>query len=179
MSKLQDLINALCPDGVEYKKLETVVSTKRGRRVVRKQLSKIDGYPVYQNSLSPLGYHTESNYPANTTFVIVAGAAGEIGYSEVDFWAADDCFAVVCPPNVSNRYIYYVLLNRQQEIKQQVRKASIPRLSHVAIDKLSIPVPPLPVQTEIVRILDRFTEVRTNLINSLRQELENKRKIYE
>ena len=163
MSKLDELIRELCPDGVKYKKLVDAVSIERGKRVVRSQLSIRGKYPVYQNSLTPLGYHTDCNYNANTTFIIVAGAAGEIGFSDKAFWAADDCFTVVCPENVLNRYIYHLLLNNQNQLASKVRKASIPRLSRSAIANLVIPIPPLDVQREIVRILDNFTELTAEL----------------
>lgn len=163
MSKLDELIRELCPDGVKYKKLVDAVSIERGKRVVRSQLSIRGKYPVYQNSLTPLGYHTDCNYNANTTFIIVAGAAGEIGFSDKAFWAADDCFTVVCPENVLNRYIYHLLLNNQNQLASKVRKASIPRLSRSAIENLVIPIPPLDVQREIVRILDNFTELTAEL----------------
>ena len=167
MSKLDELIRELCPDGVEHKKLVDAVSIERGKRVVRSQLSISGKYPVYQNSLTPLGYHTDYNYNANTTFIIVAGAAGEIGFSDKAFWAADDCFAVVCPENVLNRYIYHLLLNNQNQLVSKVRKASIPRLSRSAIENLVIPIPPLDVQREIVRILDNFTELTVELTAEL------------
>ena len=163
MSKLDELIRELCPDGVKYKKLVDAVSIERGKRVVRSQLSIRGKYPVYQNSLTPWGYHTDCNYNANTTFIIVAGAAGEIGFSDKAFWAADDCFTVVCPENVLNRYIYHLLLNNQNQLASKVRKASIPRLSRSAIENLVIPIPPLDVQREIVRILDNFTELTAEL----------------
>ena len=175
MSKLDELIRELCPDGVEYKKLVDAVSIERGKRVVRSQLSISGKYPVYQNSLTPLGYHTDYNYNANTTFIIVAGAAGEIGFSDKAFWAADDCFAVVCPENVLNRYIYHLLLNNQNQLISKVRKASIPRLSRSAIENLVIPIPPLDVQREIVRILDNFT----NLTAELTAELAARKNQYE
>ena len=175
MSKLDELIRELCPDGVEYKKLVDAVSIERGKRVVRSQLSISGKYPVYQNSLTPLGYHTDYNYNANTTFIIVAGAAGEIGFSDKAFWAADDCFAVVCPENVLNRYIYHLLLNNQNQLISKVRKASIPRLSRSAIENLVIPIPPLDVQREIVRILDNFT----NLTAELTAELTARKNQYE
>lgn len=63
--------------------------------------------PVYQNSLVPLGYKDEFNYPSNVAFVISAGAAGDVGYSEVPFWAADDCLTITCPSNIENKYVYY------------------------------------------------------------------------
>ena len=174
MSKLDELIRELCPDGVKYKKLVDAVSIERGKRVVRSQLSINGKYPVYQNSLTPLGYHTDYNYNANTTFIIVAGAAGEIGFSDKAFWAADDCFTVVCPENVLNRYIYHLLLNNQNQLVSKVRKASIPRLSRSAIENLVIPLPPIEVQREIVRILDNFT----NLTAELTAELTARQKQY-
>jgi len=171
MSKLDKLLRELCPDGVKYKKLVDAVSIERGKRVVRSQLSIRGKYPVYQNSLTPLGYHTDYNYNANTTFIIVAGAAGEIGFSDKAFWAADDCFTVVCPENVLNRYIYHLLLNNQNQLASKVRKASIPRLSRSAIENLVIPIPPLDVQREIVRMLDSYTESVVELQRQLTAEL--------
>lgn len=179
MSKLNELLQQLCPDGVEYKKLKNAVSIERGKRVVKSQLSQINGFPVYQNSLIPLGYHTECNYPANTTFIIMAGAAGEIGYSKESFWAADDCFSVVCPEEVSNRYIYHILLHKQEVLRSKVRKASIPRLSRNALDEIIVPLPPIEVQREIVRILDDFTEQTEQLKASLTAELTARKKQYE
>ena len=163
MSNLRELITELCPDGVEYKSLGDIVSIERGKRLVREQLSEEGKYPVYQNSMTPLGYHTEYNYDAGTTFIIGAGAAGEIGYSKVKFWAADDCYPLVCSENISSRYIYHALLREQPRIKSRVRKASIPRLSRNSIEQLKIPVPPIEVQCEIVQILDNFTELTAEL----------------
>ena len=97
MSKLQKLIDELCPEGVEFKKLGEVCKIERGTRVVRKDLFTTGEIPVYQNSLIPLGYYSKSNYPANTPFIICGGGAGQIGFSNVPFWAADDCFSIVCP----------------------------------------------------------------------------------
>ena len=171
MSKLDELLRELCPNGVKYKKLVDAVSIERGKRVVRSQLSIRGKYPVYQNSLTPLGYHTDYNYNANTTFIIVAGAAGEIGFSDKAFWAADDCLTVVCPENVLNRYIYHLLLNNQNQLASKVRKASIPRLSRSAIENLVIPLPHLDVQREIVRMLDSYTESVVEVQRQLTAEL--------
>ena len=167
MTKLEQLIEELCPNGVEYRKLSEVTTIERGRRVVKEQLSHDSGYPVFQNSLTPMGFHTDSNYPAETSYVIGAGAAGEIGYCKEDFWAADDCFPIVCGDSVINRYVYHFLLWQQPVLLSKVRKASIPRLSRSVIENLMIPVPPLPVQSEIVRILDNFTELTAQLTAEL------------
>lgn len=163
MSAIDELIAELCPDGVEYRKLGKVANIKRGTRVVKKNLSTSEGYPVFQNSLTPLGYHTDFNEPAGTPFVICAGAAGEIGYSESEYWAADDCYSIECGEAIDSKYALHSLLRSQRTLKAQVRKASIPRLSKDVVARLEIPVPPIEVQREIVRILDSFTELEADL----------------
>ena len=47
MSKLNDLINKLCPDGVEFVKLGEVCDVLRGKRLTKKQLSETEKYPVF------------------------------------------------------------------------------------------------------------------------------------
>ena len=176
MSRLDELIAELCPDGVEYKTLNTIAHVNRGVRVVRKQLLEEGTFPVYQNSLIPLGYTEKMNCPQNTPFVISAGAAGEIGYSSTPFWAADDCLYILGDANkANNRYLYHVLLWRQHYIKARVRKASIPRLSRTVVERLVVPVPPIEVQREIVRVLDNFTLLTAELT----AELQLRKKQYE
>ena len=157
MTKLEELIKELCPNGVEHRKLSEIVKMSRGVRVVRSQLTDDGRYPVFQNSMTPLGYYSEYNCPKDTVFLISAGAAGEIGYSDTPFWAADDCWYFECGKNLNGRFLYYALACKQEYIFSRVRKASVPRLSRNVIDMLQIPLPPLAVQREIVRILDKFT----------------------
>lgn len=179
MKKFGDLLAELCPNGVEYEALENVSEIKRGIRVVKSQLNQNGKYPVYQNSLTPLGFFEKTNASANTTFIIVAGAAGEIGYSTCDFWAADDCFYFLPSTKLLSRYIYHFFLMKQAYLRSKVRKASIPRLARSAIEKLEIPVPPLEIQQEIVRILDQFTGLTTKLTTQLTAELAARKKQYE
>lgn len=80
---------------------------------------------------------------------------------------------------VLQKFIYYYLCSRYKFIKAQVRKASVPRLSRTVIENMTIPVPPLPVQREIVRILDSFTSLEAELEAKLEAELEARRKQYE
>ena len=175
MSKLNELIAELCPNGVEFEQLSKVANMRRGTRVVKKQLSTDGVYPVFQNCLTPMGYYDKYNVKANTSFIICAGAAGEIGFSNIDFWAADDCFYFACNENLINRYLYYFLLTKQNYLYSKVRKASIPRLSRSFIETIQIPVPPLEIQREIVRILDSFT----SLTAELQAELQARQKQYE
>lgn len=174
MSRLEELIEQYCPDGVEYMRLGDVAQVSRGTRVVKSQLTEV-GYPVYQNCLTPMGYFENTNCPKGTTFVICGGAAGNVGYTDVDCWAADDCEYIECGHAILNKYVYYCLMSRQHYLLSKVRKASIPRLSPSIIKDLEIPVPPLPVQEEIVRILDTFTELQAEL----QAELQKRSQQYE
>ena len=103
--------NLLSFDGrtdVEWKKLGEISKVCRGVRVVKSQLSN-EGYPVYQNCLTPMGYYDKTNCPAGTPFVICGGAAGNVGYADVDWWAADDCEYIIGNVGLTNRYIYHCL----------------------------------------------------------------------
>ena len=160
-------------------KVGQVVNLQRGKRLVRKQLTTSGSVPVYQNSLAPLGYYTESNRVKNTSFVICAGAAGEIGYSAMDFWAADDVYTLATSDNISDKFMYYVLLSKQDRLKSQVRKASIPRLSKDAIDKVTFYLPPFSEQKRIVSILDNFNTLTNSLSEGLPKEIELRQKQYE
>ncbi len=57
MSEIDSLLHNLCPDGVDYKPLGEICSINRGVRVVRNNLNEKGVIPVYQNSLTPLGYY--------------------------------------------------------------------------------------------------------------------------
>lgn len=160
-------------------KVGQVVNLQRGKRLVRKQLTTSGSVPVYQNSLAPLGYYTESNRVKNTSFVICAGAAGEIGYSTVDFWAADDVYTLETSDNISDKFMYYVLLSKQDRLKSQVRKASIPRLSKDIIDKVTFYLPSLTEQVRIVSTLDNFNTLTNSLSEGLPKEIELRQKQYE
>ena len=164
---------------IKWLKLSDIVTIERGKRVVRNDLSQEIGYPVYQNALKPLGYYTDKNRNANSVFVIGAGAAGEIGYSYVDYWAADDCFTFVCDDKLNQRYLYFLLMSKQAYLKNNVRKSSIPRLPRIALENMKIPVPPLEEQERIVSILDRFDKLCNDISEGLPAEIEARQKQYE
>jgi len=156
---------------VEWETIGDLGILNRGKRLVRSQLGETGTYPVYQNSLTPLGYFDDKNTLPNTTFIIAAGAAGEIGHSKSEFWAADDCYFFKVPrEKLNDKFIYYFLLTQKSKIVSQVRKASVPRLGRNSVENIAIPIPPLDVQAEIVRILDTFTAVTAELTQELAKE---------
>ncbi|MBW6452729.1 MAG: restriction endonuclease subunit S [Methyloprofundus sp.] len=163
---------------VEWKTLGEVAEIKRGRRLVKSQLEEYGKYAVFQNSMTPLGYYHESNVHADTAFIISAGSAGEIGYSGVDFWAADDVYYFVTPENLKSKFLYYFLLTQQIKITGQVRRSSVPRLSKTSFEKMPIPVPTLEEQARIVAILDKFDTLTTSISAGLPREIELRQKQY-
>ena len=159
MSKLEEMLMRLCPEGVERKVLAQAVAVKRGVRVVKQQLTETGDFPVYQNCLTAMGYYAGSNCSGDTAFVIAAGAAGSVGYCDVDFWAADDCYYMVAPNEINNKFLYYALKSKETLLLSKVRKASVPRLARDVVESLEIPLPPRPVQDEIVKALDAMDAV--------------------
>ncbi|MGT2649850.1 restriction endonuclease subunit S [Streptococcus troglodytae] len=158
--------------------LGSICSISRGKRLIKSQLNKNGKYPVYQNSLIPLGYFNETNEEANTTFVISAGAAGEIGFSKQPFWKADDVWTM-SSEFINQRFLYYMLLSNQPKIKGQVRKASIPRLSKNVIENLIICLPESEGQSRIVSVLDKFDTLTNSISEGLPKEINQRQKQYE
>ena len=155
-------------------KLGDVCKIDRGTRVVKNQLKQTsqDGelYPVFQNSLKPLGYHSESNQPGKTVYMISAASAGQLAYSKTPYWAADDCFCF-SSEHLSYHFLYFALLNIQNSIFRLVRKGTIPRLSREAISTLQVPLPPLPAQRRAAAYLDAKFAAADNLIAALDAQL--------
>jgi len=166
-------------DDVPKVRLDKVTTITRGVRVVKSQLTETGTYPVFQNSMTPLGYYEKSNFNKNTVFIIGAGAAGEIGYSKIDFWAADDCYCLTCSDRLQSRFLYYAILCQKSYLLSRVRRASVPRLARSVIERLEIPVPPLKEQERIVAILDRFDALCNDLTSGIPAEIEARQKQYE
>lgn len=167
-------------DEMVLKTLGETASLVRGKRLVKSQLNEFDSFPVFQNSLTPLGFYHEANTPAGTTFIICAGAAGEIGYSKTEFWSADDVHYLLPKDNkLTSRYIFHFLMAKQNLLYSQVRRASIPRLSKQSIERIQIPIPPLEEQARIVAILDKFDTLTTSISEGLPREIELRQKQYE
>ncbi len=176
MSRLDDLIQEYCPDGVEYKKIGDITKVLRGKRLTRKELTVDGRYPVFHGGLEPLGYYGMKNRDGDSVMIINVGAsAGTIGFSESDFWSSDGCYCLEKTDSFLSKYIYYVLSVHEQFLISKVRHAGIPTLDASVIQNLKVPLPALPVQREIVRILDEFTLLSAELA----AELAARKKQYE
>lgn len=105
----------------------------------------------------------------------VGASAGTIGYSRDDFWSSDGCFCISPSPFLLSRFIFYVLQSKDFQIKGKVRIAGIPTLDSNVLEQFPIPLPPLRVQSRIVDILDKFTQLEAEL----EAELEARNKQYD
>ena len=165
---------------VEWKKLGKITTILRGKRLTKSQLSNDKPYAVYHGGLEPLGYYESANRTANTTMIINVGAsAGTIGYSKEDFWSSDGCYCVEHSKLFDDRYIYYALQTKEQQLKSKVRVAGIPTLDKPVVEDLLVPIPPLTEQQHIVDILDKFNTLTTDITAGLPAEIEARRKQYE
>lgn len=158
MSRLQELIQRLCPNGVEYRPLGEVCNILRGKRLTKTDMVSDGIYPVYHGGLDPLGHYDKSNREANTVMIINVGAsAGTVGFCDKAFWSSDGCFCLSHSADVKSKFAYYYLSNNQKDFVSKVRRAGIPTLDAKVIQDYVIPVPPIEVQEEVVRILDTFS----------------------
>lgn len=164
---------------VEWKTLGEAFDLKRGRRLVKSELELEGQFAVYQNSMTPLGFYHNSNVGADTTFIICAGSAGEIGYSKDAFWAADDVYYFVAPVSMQSKYLYYLLQNHQNYILSKVRRSSVPRLSKDSFIKISVPTLNLQEQERIVKILDDLDAKTKAITKAIQKEIALRTKQYE
>ena len=76
---------------------------------------------------------------------------------------------------ILNQYLFHLLGPIFKKIEKNIQGSTVKHLSAKIINSIKIPLPPLPIQQEIVRILDTFT----NLTAELTAELTARRKQYE
>ena len=162
MSKLEELIQQYCPDGVEWKTLAEATIMKRGTSVT-KGIMQEGNIPVISGGRQPAFYCNVSNRTGEV--ITVAGSGAGAGY--VQYWNEPifvcDAFSIQGNETLKTKYVYYILINIQEKIYSTKKGGGVPHVHISSIEKFEIPVPPLPVQEEIVRILDNFTELQAEL----------------
>ncbi|WP_120933923.1 restriction endonuclease subunit S [Helicobacter pylori] len=169
MHKIERLLQTLAPKGVEFRKLGEVCEIIRGKRVTKKEILDKGKYPVVSGGIGFMGYLNEYNREENTITIAQYGTAGFVNWQNQKFWANDVCFSVIPKETLINRYLYYVLTNMQNYLYSISNRSAIPySISSNNIMQITIPIPPLEIQQEIVKILDAFTELNTELNTELK-----------
>ena len=169
MSKLDELIKELCPNGVEYKELKDICVIKKGVQLNKEKLLEEAEYPVINGGILPSGYWNDYNVKENTITISQGGAsAGYVQYISTKFWAGAHCYYLeLKDKNTNYRYIYHFIKMKQDKLTSSQVGAGIPSVEKKILENLLIPVPPLEVQDEIVRILDNFTALTAELTAEL------------
>ena len=175
MSKLEELIKEFCPNGVEMIELFKIAKIVRGDRITKKDIVEDGAFPVISGGQMPMGRYSKFNREASTISISSYGAAGYIGFQMGKFWANDVCLCVFPSEKVENKYLYYALKTKQNYLYSKTTKAIPDHIPTTVLQELQIPLPALPVQREIVRILDSFTLYSAELT----AELTARRKQYE
>jgi len=167
MIRLYELIEKLCPDGVEYKSLKELCSIKEKEAITKDDLGEGGEYPVINSSRDVLGYYSEYNNEPDTLVLTSHGAyAGFCHYMNERFFAGALCYPMQTTDDsiISTKFLYYLFKNNEALIRERfVNKSGVPYINFKGLMAHKVPVPPKPVQDEIVSILDTFTSLTAEL----------------
>lgn len=197
MSKLDEMIRELCPDGVEYVKLGTLCSliTKQTgfdytNHIKARLLMEPaeNAVPYIQTKFfagKNFNYQTDYYVPMDIVeqfpkitldekcilFSIVGASIGNVGLFPGErkcFLGGAICVAKVLP-QYDVDYVYYCVEshNVQHQIRRKTKGAGQATITVEDIREFEIPLPPIEIQSEIVRILDNFTNLTAELTAEL------------
>ncbi len=177
MHKIERLLQTLAPKGVEFRKLGEVINIFKGKQLNKELLLDYGEYPVMNGGIHASGYWNEYNTDYPKIIISQGGAsAGYVNYMTSKFWAGAHCYTIELNSEKLNyKFLYYFLKNSQIILMKSQFGAGIPALNKADIETLEVPIPPLEIQQEIVKILDAFTELNTEL----NTELKARKKQYE
>ena len=193
MSEISDMIQRLCPDGVEYKKLGEVCLFGDGFPINAKDIKEQGLFPVIKIGnidnghvikqdcyleVLPLKVKKSQILEGGEILVGMSGSTGKTGYNSLRNAIVNQRIAIIRnnPSIVLNGFLKHLLVNNNFE-EYCFQKGTGPQHNISKFDLLAyeIPVPPLEVQRKIVEILDNFSELTAELT----AELEARRKQYE
>ncbi len=179
--RLQTLLQTLAPKGVEFRKLGEVINILKGKQLNKDLLLDYGEYPVMNGGIHASGYWNEYNTDCPKIIISQGGAsAGYVNYMTSKFWAGAHCYAIELNSEKLNyKFLYYFLKNSQTILMKSQFGAGIPALNKADIETLTIPIPPLEIQQEIVKILDQFSILTTDLLAGIPAEIEARKKQYE
>lgn len=178
MKNLETLIQELCPNGVEFVKLGDVLDYEQPTKyIVKCKDYQNEGMPVLTAGQTfILGYTDETNgiFEASKENPVIIFDDFTTSFHWVDFnfkvkSSAMKMLRVLSEREVSFRFVYYAM----KCIKYQTLEHSRQWISKYS--QIEIPLPPIEVQTEIVRILDKFTSLEAEL----EAELDCRKRQYE
>ncbi|WP_033617775.1 restriction endonuclease subunit S [Helicobacter pylori] len=175
MNKIEQLLQTLAPDGVGFRKLGEVCDFQKGKSITKKAVT-FGKVPVISGGRQPAYYHNEANRSGETIAVSSSGVyAGCVSYWDIPVFLADSFSVSPKQKTLTPKYLFYYLTTQQDAIYATKSTGGIPHVYSKDLQNFLIPIPPLEIQQEIVKILDAFTELNTEL----NTELKARKKQYE
>ncbi len=190
---LKELIAEFCPHGVEFlpiKKICIKISSGGTPKSSVKEFyngkiswlrtQDIDWNEITKTSMTiteeGLKNSSAKWIPANCVIVAMYGATtGKVAVNKIPLTTNQACCNLQVDEKIADyKFVYYCLASNYKVLKS-MGEGSQNNINSGKIKNFKIPIPPLPVQNEIVRILDTFTE----LISLLTEELTLRKKQYE
>ena len=179
MNKIERMLQELCPEGVEYKKLGEVCEILDSKRKPVAKGKRTQGIYPYYGANGIQDY--VDDYIFDGTFILL-GEDGSVintdkspvlNWAIGKIWVNNHAHILSEISSMANlRYLYFAL---QTKDVSGIVRGTPPKLNQENLRNIEIPVPPLPIQEEIVRILDHFTE----LTAELQAELQARQEQYE
>ena len=164
MTNLHELIDLNCPAGVVYESIETVCNFSRGKWIKADQLTP-GPYPVVTSGQKVTEYHNDFNRSGETITIASSGAyAGFVNYWNCEIYLSN---AFTVDPKdserLASRFLFHFLKSKQSFIHSLASGGGVPNVYGHDLHGIPVPIPPITVQWEIIRILDKFTELEVQL----------------
>ena len=179
MNRIERLLQELCPEGVEYRKLGEVCEILDSKRKPVAKGRRTSGIYPYYGANGIQDY--VDDYIFDGTFILL-GEDGSVINSDKSpvlnwavgkIWVNNHAHILAEISSIAKlRYLYFAL---QAIDVSGIVRGTPPKLNQENMRNIEIPIPPLPIQEEIVRILDHFTE----LTAELQAELQARKEQYE
>lgn len=164
MSKLQELINKLCPNGVEFKKLKELAEIGTGSSD-KKDANMNGKYPFFVRSKN-IEKHNAFEFDEEAIIIPGEGGIGDIfHYIKGKYALHQRVYRIhfTCDSiNVKFAY-YYLFAHFKSFIMKKAVSATVTSIRKPMIEDFFLPIPPIEVQEEIVRILDSFSDYAAEL----------------
>ncbi len=181
--RLKTLLHTLAPKGVEFRKLGEVLEYDQPNQycVTSKEFDKSYPTPVLTAGKTfILGYTNEKDniYQAskNAPVIIFDDFTTATQWVDFPFKVKSSAMKILLPknPTINIRFIFFYMQTIPYNIGGEHARHWISRYS-----QLEVPIPPLEIQQEIVKILDQFSILTTDLLAGIPAEIKARKKQYE
>ncbi len=177
--RLKSLLQTLAPKGVEFRKLGEVCDFQKGKSITKKAVT-FGKVPVISGGRQPAYYHNEANRSGETIAISSSGVyAGYVSYWDIPVFLADSFSVSPKQKTLMPKYLFHYLTTQQDAIHATKSTGGIPHVYSKDLQNFLIPIPPLEIQQEIVKILDQFSILTTDLLAGIPAEIEARKKQYE